>query len=510
MPVVIKEYAPSSAKLKMLIYGKSGTGKTTFGATAPKVLFVSSEAGLLSVADKKVQYAQINNLQDLRDVYLHLQKGGHDFETVVLDSLTDMQNHIIMQITGGKRMPQKGEWSDFGFEMNKVLRMFRDLPMHVIFLALEKDIEGEESETSMLMPDLYGSVRDKVGGYMDYVGRIGMWSVTDSNGTKHQKRGISFLYNQRFLAKARRGKFEDITEPDFNVILSVATIEVGEEKVITEVASEHVVPIFPREAGDRLRTKEQAEDIMSLWDTYMAFLNTPEENRKPMREKLLMKYCGVKFHEGLLFKQAAAFIDVLRKQVDIERKKEQERLKETAPDSATATSPEEAQAHSEREAQDGGVDVVTPPAPEPDKNVEVAQEKKPDHPQTASPEVQEAAKLAFGDENGNRTSLQDMTKEELEGLADHWKISGWEAMNRDQLINAILDDAERQNAEKKEEEQYDVMAELARRQELDTIAIVPLRKLAKEKGIDSYKMIKSEIIDALIKLEFPNSPSAAH
>lgn len=379
--VQIKEYAPSSAKLKMLIYGKSGTGKTTFGATAPKVLFVSSEAGLLSVADKKIQYASIKTLQDLRDVYALLRGGKSGFETVVIDSLTDIQNHIISQITGGKRMPQKGEWSDFGFELNKILRDFRDLDMHVIFLALETDKEIED-EKMMYMPDLYGSVRDKAAGYMDYVGRLALWSVTDENSAKQSKRGICFIYNERFIAKARRGSFDSITEPDFAAILKVATIEVSEEKVMQDVptaeseekkvAQPTVTAIFPAEPGDKMRSNEQSEEMMSLWDTLMAWLKVDETKRESMREKTLLKYCGVKSWNMLREKQAAAFIEKLKEQIaDAKKKAEEEGGGEVTqqsegvgpnndtgtgvvevPDSAKAKSPEEAAAHSARETEE--------------------------------------------------------------------------------------------------------------------------------------------------------------
>jgi len=45
MSIDIRTYEPSSAKLKALVYGASAIGKTVFGATAPKPLFISAEAG---------------------------------------------------------------------------------------------------------------------------------------------------------------------------------------------------------------------------------------------------------------------------------------------------------------------------------------------------------------------------------------------------------------------------------------------------------------------------------
>src|SRR4051812_49045287 len=107
----IRTYQPAVARLRALTYGPSGIGKTRFGATASNALFISAEAGLLSVTDRSVNNAEIKSMADLRDAYEFLSKPGHGYETVVIDSLTEIQSFIIANMTGGKRMPQKGEWS---------------------------------------------------------------------------------------------------------------------------------------------------------------------------------------------------------------------------------------------------------------------------------------------------------------------------------------------------------------------------------------------------------------
>ena len=58
MTSMFKRYQPTQHKIKALVYGASGVGKTTFGATAPNPIFLSAEGGLLSVADKQFDYAE--------------------------------------------------------------------------------------------------------------------------------------------------------------------------------------------------------------------------------------------------------------------------------------------------------------------------------------------------------------------------------------------------------------------------------------------------------------------
>jgi hypothetical protein len=79
----------------MLIYGSSGVGKTVFGSTADKVLFLDAEAGMMSVKDKKIDRVKIKTFQDVIDSYNFLKSGQHEYKTVVIDSLTEIQKKNI-------------------------------------------------------------------------------------------------------------------------------------------------------------------------------------------------------------------------------------------------------------------------------------------------------------------------------------------------------------------------------------------------------------------------------
>jgi phage nucleotide-binding protein len=280
MSIQIKQYRPQDAKIKSLVYGSSGVGKTTLGTTAPKPLFISAESGLLSVADKAVNYVEIKSLQDLRDVYALLQKGEHGYESIVIDSLTEIQSFIINKITQGKRMPQKSEWSDFGFEMNKILRLFRDLPYHVIFLALETE-KDDEDDRSRYMPDLYGKVRTAGCAYMDFVGRMAVFNIQEGDA-KVAKRAISFTATDRWIAKDRSGKLPNIVAPDFKAILeAIGTIETGEEQVVTDdnpqLASE----------DDVQRIKQLCKETQTDMAKYIASYNVGPTMTAPMAAKII-------------------------------------------------------------------------------------------------------------------------------------------------------------------------------------------------------------------------------
>jgi hypothetical protein len=88
---------PSSLKLKMLLYGPSGMGKSTFITTAPKVVVAACETGhgggLLSTADKNIDYVLPENYSELEQFC-----GGHGleaYETIAIDGFSYATDTII-------------------------------------------------------------------------------------------------------------------------------------------------------------------------------------------------------------------------------------------------------------------------------------------------------------------------------------------------------------------------------------------------------------------------------
>jgi hypothetical protein len=140
--------------VKAVLYGPPGSGKTTMGSTFPDVLFLSAESGLLSVRDKALDVWTIDSWEDLEEAFAFLKAGGHKYKSVVIDSLTECQKklneHIVRKFPGKRRdYEDLMSMSDWGYSMDRFRRMcraFRDLPMNVVFIALDQT-EATEEET---------------------------------------------------------------------------------------------------------------------------------------------------------------------------------------------------------------------------------------------------------------------------------------------------------------------------------------------------------------------------
>jgi len=107
-------------------------------------------------------------------------KEPKQYYTVILDSLTEIEAYCFNQllgITDTTRLdedPESAEWTEYKKNhtmMLRVVRAFRDLPMHVIFTASEQ-FQQDENKRYKFSPDLTGKLSKKIQGFMDMVGYL--------------------------------------------------------------------------------------------------------------------------------------------------------------------------------------------------------------------------------------------------------------------------------------------------------------------------------------------------
>ena len=148
------------------VYGRSGTGKTTFASTFPKPLLLLDieDRGTGSIADvPDIDVATITRWGEFDDVYDMVTSKDNKYKTVVFDTISQMQligaNHIlakkrkptVVQLDWGTMTMQ--DWGDLGAMMKEQITLFRNLPLEVVFLAQER-VTSNDEDTGILAPEV--------------------------------------------------------------------------------------------------------------------------------------------------------------------------------------------------------------------------------------------------------------------------------------------------------------------------------------------------------------------
>lgn len=181
--------------INMLIYGYQGVGKTMFAAGAqdhPKmrdVLFLNIEGGLMTVAKRNdIMAIDVTSTEQIEQIFWMLKAGEKPLDkvrTVVIDSVTELQTLNLEQISqrrkSGTDLITREDYMKSTTTLKRLLRMYRDLPINVIYNALPKEQrETDDGPPSSVIPSLTASLAQSVMGYMDLVWY--MWQTEQTIG----------------------------------------------------------------------------------------------------------------------------------------------------------------------------------------------------------------------------------------------------------------------------------------------------------------------------------------
>lgn len=138
--IVSTDVATVMHGIKLLVYGRAGTGKTRIAATAPGPLVISAEKGLLSLRGFNIPAIEISSLKELQDVYSWIAGSteARQFATFALDSVSEIAEQVLTaeKAKTPNKMKAYGELQE---QLIVELRRFRDLAgPNIVFLAKQE------------------------------------------------------------------------------------------------------------------------------------------------------------------------------------------------------------------------------------------------------------------------------------------------------------------------------------------------------------------------------------
>ena len=216
---------------KILIFSNSGVGKTWLSATAPKPLIILTEAnGAVSVAHSNPEagIVIIKNIKDLREVITMAKSGELDnFETLVFDSLTEIQRIFKDEIQGDKEQFQLQQWGTLTSKMTNFIRMIRQLPFHIVCTCLSDRQTDENGTVTLHLPQFQGKRTAQE--IMQYFSAVGYYfkSYDTIHGTeKVLTRKLMFDGSERWAVKPCH-PLTNMSNPNMtDIINSIVTGEV--------------------------------------------------------------------------------------------------------------------------------------------------------------------------------------------------------------------------------------------------------------------------------------------
>jgi len=214
--------------MSILLYGRSGTGKTTIAATFPKpLLFLDiKEFGTDSVCDVQgIDALYVETWQDFETIYWFLRAGNHHYKTVVIDTVTMMQKlaqEFSLEQDGKEKDGQmnKNLWGNTSKTMCAWLINYRDLPVNIVFLAQDRITTEEGASEDQIIPEVGPRLMPSVAACLNAAVRvIGQTYIKEYTKTTAEK-GLERIFSYRlrlgghayYLTKVR--KIKSITMPE--------------------------------------------------------------------------------------------------------------------------------------------------------------------------------------------------------------------------------------------------------------------------------------------------------
>ena len=219
-------------KLKILVLGESGSGKTFLASTIKeKTLIISAEAGLLTLADFNIDVIDITvdendkiipkekRYLELRKVYqlLLTKEYLENYSWIYLDSLTEVSQLLVdeLQTLIPDRKDSLVLWGEYSKRMRSLVKAFRDLPYNFVATGLVK-VTQDELNRRFIGLDVAGKISGTIARDFDEVFYLSTQQKEDNN---IERIVVTFKTDQN-MAKDRSSKLDMYEKRDLSVIAS--------------------------------------------------------------------------------------------------------------------------------------------------------------------------------------------------------------------------------------------------------------------------------------------------
>ena len=138
--------------VKLLMYGASGSGKTTLIKTAPSPFIISSESGLLALANEDIPATEVSSEKELDAAYKYVIDS--EYESICLDSVSDIAESILLEYKG-KFSDGRQAYGKLNDVIGKYVRKFRDIKGKNVYITA-KEAKVDLNGVTIAQPSMPG------------------------------------------------------------------------------------------------------------------------------------------------------------------------------------------------------------------------------------------------------------------------------------------------------------------------------------------------------------------
>lgn len=227
------ESTPKQNVLSILVHGDSKVGKSTFTSTAPSPILVLDAEGSWKFIRSKgfrsgiplrridwnpiyppprhdgtwdICYVSVTAWETIQQVWNWVYKGEHDFKSLILDSITELQRRLKKNISSDGTFKGYDSWEALLSRMSDMILSIRDLTLMssqpvecVVFVSETRPGAGGRFE-----PSMQGQISSKLPYWVDICGY--MYQVTELGPDGKTLQRIPHLWiapHERFVAGER-------------------------------------------------------------------------------------------------------------------------------------------------------------------------------------------------------------------------------------------------------------------------------------------------------------------
>jgi hypothetical protein len=191
--------------LSVLIHAAAKVGKSTLSSTAPPpVLVLDAEGSWKFIKVRKIYWdpmsqpiprydgtwdacvVTITQWAQVDQIYRHLTQVEHDFVSVVIDSITEIQRRLKQNLKGTDAM-QIQDWGQLLTKMDSTIRAYRDLTLLPIPVRCVTMIAETREDKGKWRPYMQGQIGVSLPYLVDICGYLYVGMTMDENGQPTKK-----------------------------------------------------------------------------------------------------------------------------------------------------------------------------------------------------------------------------------------------------------------------------------------------------------------------------------